>query len=90
MGTCFPGGSSVVGPSDDKRGTLSYIDYYGTDPAKAVDEQIVYSSVDLSLAKRNSFVNYIDTDLQKGHLYAPNLYVKWFERLAKASYVPLN
>jgi hypothetical protein len=25
MGTCFPGGSSVVGPTDDKKGTVHYI-----------------------------------------------------------------
>lgn len=88
MGTCFPGGSCVVGPSTDARGTLNYIDYYGTDPATSVAEGIVYSDIDLSTAKRNSFVNYIKTDAQEGNLYSPALYEKWFGKLTKA-YQPL-
>ena len=82
MGTCFPGGSCVVGPSDDKPGTLSYFDYFGTDPATFSTEGIIYSDIDLSRATRNSFANYIKTDLQEGNLYMPDLYAKWFEKLA--------
>ncbi len=89
MGTAFPGGSCVVGPTTDAEGTESYIDYYGTDPAKATDEGIFYSDIDLSTAKRNSFVNYIKTDAQEGNLYAPDLYAKWFEKLAR-EYKALN
>ncbi len=82
MGTCFPGGSCVVGPSDDKPGTLTYFDYFGTDPAAFGTEGIAYSNVDLSRATRNSFANYIKTDLQEGNLYMPDLYAKWFGDLA--------
>jgi predicted amidohydrolase len=89
MGTAFPGGSCVVGPSTDTEGTESYIDYYGTNPAKATAEGIYYSDVDLSTAKRNSFVNYIKTDAQEGNLYSPALYAKWFEKLA-GEYKELN
>ncbi len=89
MGTAFPGGSCVVGPSTDAEGTDNYIDYYGTDPARATDEGIFYSDIDLSTAKRNSFVNYIKTDAQEGNLYSPDLYMKWFEKLSK-EYKALN
>lgn len=89
MGTAFPGGSCVVGPSTDAEGTDNYIDYYGTNPARATEEGIYYSDVDLSTAKRNSFVNYIKTDAQEGNLYSPDLYIKWYEKLAK-EYKPLN
>ena len=89
MGTAFPGGSCVVGPTDDKKGTMSYISYYGTDPAASTDEGIVYSDLNLANAKRNSFANYIKTDLQEGNLYQPNLYEKWFKDL-EADYAPLN
>lgn len=86
MGTCFPGGSCVVGPLDDKKGTANFIGYYGTDPAIATDVAIVYSELDLAKATRNSFENYIKTDLQKGYLYNPALYVKWFNDLAHKKY----
>lgn len=86
MGTCFPGGSSVVGPTDDKKGTAQFIGYYGTDPATATDEQIIYSDIDLSKATRNSFENYIKTDLQEGYLYNPALYSQWFNTLANGKY----
>ena len=89
MGTAFPGGSCVVGPTDDKKGTMQYISYYGTDPAASTDEGIVYSDLNLANAKRNSFANYIKTDLQEGNLYQPNLYEKWFKDL-EADYAPLN
>lgn len=89
MGTAFPGGSCVVGPSTDAEGTDNYIDYYGTDPERATVEGIYYSDVDLSTAKRNSFVNYIKTDAQEGNLYAPDLYAKWFQKLAE-DYKALN
>ena len=89
MGTAFPGGSCVVGPTDDKKGTMQYISYYGTDPAASTDEGIVYSNLNLANAKRNSFANYIKTDLQEGNLYQPNLYEKWFKDL-EADYAPLN
>lgn len=83
MGTAFPGGSCVVGPTDDKKGTMEYISYYGTNPETAVNEEIVYSELNLDNAKRNSFVNYIKTDLQEGQLYQPALYEKWFKDLEK-------
>ncbi|WP_461211085.1 carbon-nitrogen hydrolase family protein [Desulfocurvus sp. DL9XJH121] len=86
MGTCFPGGSSVVGPVDNKEGTPSYISYYGTDPALAVDAGIIYSSLDLTKATRKSFENYIKTDLQEGYLYSPKLYEKWFKDLYKGKF----
>ncbi len=89
MGTCFPGGSCVVGPSDDKPGTLSYFDYYGTDPAAATDQGIIYSVLDLSRATRNSFANYIETDVQEGNLYMPGLYAQWFGELARKNYKSL-
>lgn len=88
MGTAFPGGSCVVGPTDDKKGTMEYISYYGTNPETAVDEGIIYSELNLDNAKRNSFVNYIKTDLQEGNLYQPSLYEKWFSDLEK-DYKPL-
>lgn len=86
MGTAFPGGSSVVGPTDDKKGTANFIGYYGTDPATAVDVSIIYSSLDLSRATRNSFENYIKTDLQEGYLYSPELYYQWFIDLKNGKY----
>jgi hypothetical protein len=86
MGTCFPGGSSVVGPTDDKQGTASFVDYYGTDPATATDVNIIYSELDLSKATRKSFENYIKTDLQEGYLYNPALYSQWFNSLANGKY----
>lgn len=86
MGTAFPGGSSVVGPTDDKKGTASFIGYYGTDPATATDVSIVYSNLDLSKATRNSFENYIKTDVQEGYLYSPELYYQWFNNLTKDKY----
>ena len=87
MGTAFPGGSSVVGPTDDKKGTASFIGYYGTDPATATDVAIIYSDLDLSKATRNSFENYIKTDLQEGYLYRPELYYQWFNNLSKSKYI---
>lgn len=90
MGTAFPGGSFVVGPSSDERGTDSYFDYCGTDPAQSVDEGVVYSEIDLSRAKRNSFANYINTDVQNGNLYSPELYAQWFSALAKKGYKALK
>ncbi|HWQ60814.1 MAG TPA: carbon-nitrogen hydrolase family protein [Negativicutes bacterium] len=86
MGTCFPGGSCVIGPIDDKKGTPSFIGYYGTDPATATDVQIIYSQIDLAKATRNSFENYIKTDLQEGYLYSPALYVQWYSNLVKGKY----
>jgi len=86
MGTCFPGGSSVVGPMDDKKGTASFIGYYGTNPGTATDVEIIYSDMDLSKATRNSFENYIKTDLQEGYLYRPALYSQWFNNLASGKY----
>ena len=83
MGTAFPGGSCVVGPTDDKKGTMEYISYYGTNPETAIDEGIVYSEINLNNAKRNSFSNYIKTDLQEGNLYQPSLYVNWYKDLEK-------
>lgn len=86
MGACFPGGSSVVGPLDDNKGTASYIGYYGTDPATATDVKIIYSNLDLSKAKCNAFENYVKTDLQEGYLYNPALYSQWFDKLAHGKY----
>ncbi|MBG0775993.1 MAG: carbon-nitrogen hydrolase family protein [Desulfovibrionaceae bacterium] len=86
MGTCFPGGSSMVGPMDDKEGTPSYIGYYGTDPALATDAGVIYSTVDLTKATRKSVENYIKTDLQEEYLYMPKLYAEWFDELAKGKY----
>lgn len=83
MGTAFPGGSCVVGPTDDKKGTMEYISYYGTNPETSVDEGIIYSDLNLENAKRNSFTNYIKTELQEGNLYQPSLYEKWFKDLKK-------
>lgn len=88
MGTCFPGGTCVVGPTNDQKGTLHYIDYCGTDPALATDVQIVYSNMNLANAKRNSFTNYIKTDIQEGNLYAPALYAKWYKDLEKSYVLP--
>ena len=86
MGKCFPGGSSVAGPLDDKKGTSSYIGYYGTNPALATDVGIIYSDLDLSKAKRKSFENYIKTDLQSKYLYDPTLYAEWYTDLANGKY----
>lgn len=83
MGTCFPGGSCVIGPLNDNLGTPEYIGYYGTNPATAVEEEIIYSNIDLSTATRNSFVNYIDTDVQEGNLFNAELYAEWYKEIAK-------
>lgn len=80
-GDCFPGGSSVAGPTADETAE-NYVDYYVTNPVTAVNEGIIYSDIDLSTAKRNSFVNYLKNDLQEGNLYEPALYEKWFAKLA--------
>jgi len=65
---------------------LQVIGYYGTNPAIATDVKIIYSDIDLSKATRNSFENYIKTDLQEGYLYNPVLYSQWFKSLANGKY----